>query len=171
MIQNFSRYQCFPTVGKIYDKKRKRFVNGYEYHSGYIYVRLQDDDGVWKTMLFHRVILEAYRGEGIPDGLEVNHIDECKNNNQISNLNLMTPKENCNFGTRNERAAKAQMNDPNKSKRVQAFDKEGKLVFDFPSVREARRQLGFDIGNISACCLGKSKSAYGYIWKYLDEGN
>ena len=166
MIQNFSRYQVFPTVGKIYDKKRKRFVKGCELPNGYIYVWLQNDEGIWKKMCYHRVILEAYRGEGIPVGYEVNHIDEDKTNNQIRNLNLMTRKENNNFGTRTERAAKAQMNDPNKSKRVQGFDKDGNLVYDFPSSKEAKRQMGFNNGNINSCCKGKLKSAYGYIWKY-----
>ena len=160
MIQNFSRYQCFPSVGKIYDLKKKRFVKGYEHPNGYIYVCLQNDEGEWKMMLFHRAILEAYRGSSIPVGYEVNHIDECKTNNQIKNLNLMTPKENCNFGTRNERRAKTQ------SKRVKAFDKQGNLVYDFPSTKEAQRQIGFNNGNISKCCNGKLKSAYGFIWIY-----
>ena len=166
MIQNFSRYQCFPTVGKIYDKKLKRFVKGYEQASGYIRVCLQDDDGNWIKMLFHRAILEAYIGEGIPQGFEVNHIDECKKNNQIKNLNLMTHNENINFGTRNERIAKAQMNDPNRSKRVQAFNKDGKLVFDFPSSMEAQRKMGFNNSHIIECCKGKLKTHKGLIWRY-----
>lgn len=165
MIQNFSRYQCFPTVGKIYDKKRKRFVNGYEHPSGYIYVWLQDDYGNWKYMLFHRVILEAYRGEGIPQGLEVNHINECKTDNQIRNLNLLTPKDNTNWGTGIERCAKVRINHPNMSKRIQAFDKDGNLIYDFPSAREAERQ-GFNNSHIIKCCKGKLKTHKGLIWKY-----
>lgn len=179
MIQNFSRYQCFPTVGKIYDKKKKRFVEGCEHPSGYIIVSLQDDNGNWKMMLFHRVILMAYMGEGIPDGLEVNHLDECKTNNQIRNLNLMTHKDNCNFGTRNERVGKASgkartnnpkviaalTNNPKKSKRVQAFNTQGNLVYDFPSAMEAERQ-GFNNSNIIKCCNGKRKTHKGLIWKY-----
>ena len=160
MIENFSRYQCFPTVGKIWDKKKKRFVEGSENGDGYIQVCLQNDEGEWKLMYFHRVILEAYRGEGIPIGYEVNHIDECKTNNCIRNLNLMTCKENINWGTHNERSAKA------RSKRVQAFDKEGKLIYDFPSTMEAQRQMGFNNQHISKCCNGKRKSHKGYIWKY-----
>lgn len=175
MVQNFSRYQVFPTVGKIYDKKKKRFVKGRFDKDGYILVWLQDDNGNWKTMRFHRVILEAYRGEGIPDGLEVNHINECKTENQIKNLNLMTPKENCNWGTRNERSAKAnsiiQRNHPMKSKRVQVFNKDGNLLYDFPSAMEAERQMGFHQSNITSCCKNKyireGNNVYkGLIWKY-----
>ena len=166
MIQNFSRYQCFPTVGKIYDKKLKRFVKGWEQPNGYVYVNLQNDEGIWKGMKFHRAILMAYMGEGIPVGYEVNHIDECKKNNQIKNLNLMTHRDNVNFGTGIERRAKAQINHPNLSKRVKAFDKEGNLVYDFPSAKEAERQFGFNHGNITSCCNGKRKTAHGYIWQY-----
>ena len=160
MIQNFSRYQCFPSIGKIWDKKKKEFVKGSENGRGYIIVNLQNDEGIWKTMCYHRAILMSYMGEGIPVGYEVNHIDEDKTNNQIKNLNLMTHRENCNHGTRTERLAKAL------SKRVQAYDKQGNLVYDFPSAHEAERQFGFKNGNIIKCCKGKRKTHKGLIWKY-----
>ena len=35
--------------------------------------------------------------------LEVNHKDEDKTNNKLSNLEWMTSQENCSYGTRNER--------------------------------------------------------------------
>lgn len=162
MVQNFSRYQCFPTVGKIYDKKKKRFVKGHFNKDGYVLVWLQNDDGNWKHMGYHRAILLAYRGEDIPVGYEVNHIDECKTNNCISNLNFMRHNENINHGSRNERVSKSL------SKRVQAFDKQGNLVYDFTSVREAERQMGFNIGNISQCCKGKYKTYKGLIWRYYE---
>ena len=45
---------------------------------------------------------EAFNGP-IPEGMQVNHIDENTLNNNLENLNLMTPSENINWGTRNER--------------------------------------------------------------------
>lgn len=36
----------------------------------------------------------------------------------------------------------------------------------FYSISEAGRQTGIDFRNISACCLGKARSAGGYVWKY-----
>ena len=50
-----------------------------------------------KAFLVHRLVYATFVGE-IPDGLQVNHIDECKENNVLSNLNLMTAKENTNWG-------------------------------------------------------------------------
>lgn len=46
-----------------------------------------------KTFLVHRVVWEAFNGE-IPEGLQVNHIDGNKANNNLSNLELVTPAEN-----------------------------------------------------------------------------
>ena len=44
--------------------------------------------------LVHRLVVAAFVGE-IPRGLTVNHIDGVKWNNRRSNLELVTPKENC----------------------------------------------------------------------------
>ena len=41
-------------------------------------------------------------------------------------------------------------------------------IAEFPSASEAERQLGYSQANISRCCSGKIKSAYGYIWKYKE---
>ena len=50
----------------------------------------------------HRLVYEAFNGK-ILDNMQVNHIDENKTNNTLSNLNLLTPKENTNWGTAIER--------------------------------------------------------------------
>lgn len=59
-------------------------------------------NGVKKHYLVHRIEWEAFKGT-IPNDMQVNHIDENKYNNNLDNLNLMTPSENINWGTRNER--------------------------------------------------------------------
>lgn len=48
--------------------------------------------------LVHRLVWESFNGK-IPDGLQVNHIDEIKDDNRLANLDLMTAKENINWGT------------------------------------------------------------------------
>lgn len=54
------------------------------------------------------------------------------------------------------------------SKKVFQIDKEtNDVIAEFPSTQEVQRQLGFDNRNISACCLSKKKSAYGFKWKYV----
>lgn len=159
-IDNFSDYEIYPKDGKIWSLKRNKFLGANR--NGYLTVALYADDGsVWNTGV-HRVIYTACYGE-ISEGLEVNHIDEDKSNNSISNLNLMTSKENNNWGTRNERLAKAL------SKPVGAF-KDGKLVLTFPSANEAERQLGFKQVHIGKCCKGVKgfKTHKGYEWRYIE---
>lgn len=131
---------------------------------GYQRVCLYDDEGNAKMYQLHRVVYEAFTCEPIPIGMQVNNIDECKTNNQKSNLNLMTCKENNNFGTRNARITKAKINGK-RSKQVGAF-KDGKIVLSFPSTREAGRN-GFNQGHIASCCRGEIKSHKGYEWRYI----
>jgi Mor family transcriptional regulator len=46
-----------------------------------------------KTVLFHRLIVETFIGE-IPEGMEVDHRDGNKHNNELGNLEIVTPEEN-----------------------------------------------------------------------------
>ena len=77
----------------------------------------------------------------------------------------MTAKENSNWGTRNERRAKKQINGK-RSKTVLQFDLNDNFVKEYPSANQAERELGFDHSYIASCCNGKYKQAYGYIWRY-----
>lgn len=55
------------------------------------------------------------------------------------------------------------------SKVVLQYSLTGDFIMEHPSISEAARTLGIDIGNcshISRCCKGKLKSAYGFKWCY-----
>lgn len=56
------------------------------------------------------------------------------------------------------------------SKSVLQYDLDGNLIAEFPSTMEVERQLGFNSGNISMCCLNKPKykTYKGFIWKYKE---
>ena len=63
------------------------------------YLRIElNKDGKRKRYSVHRLVWEAFNGE-IPKDMQVNHINEIKTDNSLWNLNLMTPKENTNYGT------------------------------------------------------------------------
>lgn len=157
-IPNFSDYLILYNVGLIWSKKRGKFV-GNKGQDGYYRITLYGDNGKKTTGQLHRFIYEAVYGP-IPSGMEVNHIDEDKSNNSIFNLNLMTHKQNSNWGTRNERMGKA------RSKPVGAYIGE-ELKFTFPSIAEANRN-GFNSGHISLCCRGEQKTHKGYKWRYIE---
>lgn len=68
----------------------------------YLTVRLRDNNNNLHTIALHKLIWEAFNGK-VPEGKQLNHIDENTHNNDLSNLELVTPAQNCNHGTRNER--------------------------------------------------------------------
>lgn len=108
------------------------------------------------NFLVHRLVFEAFNGK-IPDGLQVNHIDENKDNNKLSNLNLLTPGENSRWGTRLDKFRKQV-----KQKDIYT----GEVIKTYSSISEASEQTGICFYNISSCCLGKHNSAGGYLWEF-----
>lgn len=128
--------------------------------NGYLTVKLCKE-GKIKAFYIHRLVAEAFIPN--PDNLpQVNHKDEVKTNNHVSNLEWITIEGNLNYRTRNERIAKAN------SKPVAQKTLDGELVKIWPSVMEVERQTGWSQRNISKCCNGKRKSAYGYVWSYIN---
>ena len=137
----------------------ERIIISRKNRGGYLYVKR-------KTITVHRLVATAFISN--PHNLEtINHKDEDKTNNTVSNLEWMSIKDNINYGTHNKRASETQINDKNKSKAVQMFDRQGNLLATFPSTHEAERVTGIDHSHISKCCNGKHKSTGGYIWRYI----
>ena len=159
MFRNYSNYEVFDD-GRIYSYKTKKFLKPRTQKNGYQVVCLYDNEGNMKQYLLHRVIYESVTGKPIPKCMQINHINEDKTDNRFfENLNLMTPKQNSNYGTRNYRVSKAL------SKQVGAY-KDGELVMTFQSTQEASRQ-GFCQARISDCCNGKRKTHKGFTWRYI----
>lgn len=155
-ISNLGRVKSFKRPYRVKEKILKPLIN----RNGYYQVCLCKNS---KAGLYyvHRLVWIAFNGQ-IIENMQVNHINEVKTDNRLSNLNLMTQKENLNWGTRNERSAK------NRSKSVLQFDLNDNLIKEFPSLMQVYRELGFSYQNIVDCCNGKRKQAYGYKWKYKE---
>ena len=177
-FRNYDKYEVYED-GRIWSYKYKKFLKPVKTRDGYQQVCLYDNEGNKKMYKLHRVVFEAVTGKPIPQGMEINHISEAKDENFFENLELVTHKQNVNFGTRNERIgkaianntnrskaiSKAMKNNPKISKQVGAFQ-DGKLVMTFPSTNEAQRQ-GFNQGNVAKCCNGNRNTHKGYEWRYL----
>lgn len=157
MVSNFGRVKSLERkVNSRYGKHRtvrekilKQNLDG----GGYCIVH------VGKTITVHKLVYETFIGQ-IPKDYTVNHIDENKKNNCVSNLNLMSIGDNDNWGSRNERIAKSL------SKPVAQYTKDGTFIREFESARVASKLTGADRVTICNCCNNKSKTAGGYIWKY-----
>ena len=125
---------------------------------GYLKVDLcKNGDKKW--CLVHRLVAQAFIPN--PNNLpEVNHLDENKENNRVENLEFCDRKYNCNYGTTKQRMIKKL------SKTVFQYSKDGEFIKEWKSVMDVERNLGYAQTNISSCCLGKYKSAYGFVWRY-----
>ena len=139
-----------------------RILTPYKNRDGYLQLKLYKD-GKYINHKIHRLVANAFipNPENKP---EVNHIDENKENNNVSNLEWVTRKENANHGTRNERSAKTN------SKPVMGISLDGKSYLYFNSAKDAERLAGFDNSAISRCCRGKLKTYKGYTWSFVKGG-
>ena len=173
MYKNFSNYEVFEN-GQIWSKVRKKWLKPQKNTHGYLQVNLYDNEGKMHTINLHKVVYFAVNGLWeYPEGMQLNHKNESKTSNEISNLELVSAKDNANYGTRTERQAKSMTNHPKMSKRVGAFNEAGELVLEFPSTREAGRN-GYCQVAVAACCrncyMSEGNNKYkGFNWRYLEE--
>lgn len=143
----------------------ERILKPHKRRNCYLQVQLYNE-GIKKYMTIHRLVAQAFVQNESLFYNEINHKDEDKTNNNASNLEWCDAKYNCNFGTRNERRAKAQTGVYNTKISKSVMCVETGVVF--PSVMEVNRQLGFDNSSISKCCLGKQNTCGGFHWCYVD---
>ena len=114
-----------------------------------------------KHHYIHRLVAEAF----IPNPYNfpcINHKDENKENNSVENLEWCDYSYNTNYGTRTKRAKEKQFGD-----RFVVINLDTGEVYQTP--KDASRETGIHNDSISRVCKGKSKTAGGYRWRYLNE--
>ena len=176
-IEGFSNYWIFPELGMIWSNPRKgkdgRVVKGGWIGSkrkadGYWQVSLvPDDKGKPYVDVLHRVIWTTVYGD-IPEGYEINHKSERKDENFISNLELVDRKTNNSYGTRLQRCAERLTNRQDQSIQVEQLDLDDNVKQIFSSINEAARYLNADKSCIIRCCKGKQRTHKGYKWRYIN---
>ena len=142
---------------------KERILNPVKIGSGYLQVGLYKNEKQ-KKFKVHRLVAKAFIPN--PNNLpEINHRDEDKTNNKVVNLEWCSSKYNINYGTRNQRVVEKNTNGKC-SKPVLQFTKSREFVKEWKSTHDVERNLGYCHGKISACCIGKQKTSYRFIWKY-----
>jgi hypothetical protein len=136
-------------------------------------------DGKQKKYQVHRLVAQAFLDN--PNNYpQVNHKNEIKIDNCISNLEWCTQAYNNNYGTRLERHSKTMKGKTHTQKTkdkmsishqisIVQIHQSGLIVGVYDSAKEVSEVLGINRGDISSCLKGKQKTAGGFKFKYLNE--
>lgn len=132
---------------------------------GYLRVALSAH-GVTKHYRVHRLVAQAFIPN--PNNLpQINHKDENKQNNHISNLEWCTQTYNNQYGTRGSRIGATNSRGKGAKRAVLQYDMLGNFIRRWKSMQEASDTLlTVSVPKICACCRGIRKSTGGFVWKY-----
>lgn len=160
-VEDYEGLYQVSNFGNLYSNYVKRNLQLSLDEYGYKQVILVKN-GVRKRHLLHRLVAQAFipNHENKP---QVNHIDENKTNNNVSNLEWVTSKENINHGTRTERQIYTQ----------RIIQKSRPVICSngliYRSTRQASRLLGLDNGSLNKVLKGKRNTVGGFTFEYKED--
>jgi hypothetical protein len=142
---------------KYKNRKIKKFINANGYYSIYLYY----ENNKKNQYPLHRLIAKFYLKNGHTyfndNNYVVNHIDKNRLNNNISNLEWITQKENIIHGC---------------GRKIAKINKDtNEIIKTYNTIREAYEELNKPWNSlISKVCKGEKgrKTIYGFKWKYID---
>lgn len=161
-IEGYEGRYAITEDGQVWSYYSKSFIYQRTNDKGYKIVRLRKD-GQQKMYSVHQLVARTF----IPNPnkyTEVNHIDEDKSNNSISNLEWCTHQQNINKGSCKERAAETQRKTHPSRKAVICIETQ-KI---YSSMKEAQRETGVNNTSISECCNNKRLTAGGFHWEFYN---
>lgn len=127
---------------------------------GYLIVILYRDGGT-KNKTVHRLVASAFIPN--PDNLpQINHRDEDKTNNAVSNLEWCSALYNMRYGTHSERVAKA-------LERPIYVIADSNHRYYFDSIKKASELIGLKRSTVSECVRGKLKHHHGFSFEQASE--
>lgn len=164
-----------------YNKIKSKILKAHKNNKGYLYVDLCID-GKKKHYLVHRLVAETFieNPEKYPI---INHKDNNPLNNRVENLEWCTYEYNNTYRSKQNRnnysdKCKEARKQPSVwlYKPVNQYDLNNNLIQTFKSLTEATNWLIKQKytrnknakTNIASCCSNKAKTAYGFIWKYVE---
>jgi hypothetical protein len=169
----YTRYFCEPTTGIIINHLNKE-IKTWQEHNGYLHINIRYN-GKSKTYSHHRFVYECVNGL-IPKDKEIDHIDNNRTNNKISNLQLVTHQENLKKSAKNRDYTFVKHNHKNKHLiKAEAID--GSEIIYYDSMYSCQELLKVNAGIIKYCCEGKNHVKSGksklnnksYKFNYVDE--
>ena len=160
IIDNKETNYSVSDKGEIKNDKTGRLLNP-SIQQGYCHVGLTIN-GKIKRCRVHRLVATAFL-ENPYNKPYVNHIDGCRSNNNLNNLEWCTPAENT------QHAVKTGLMQPTREKRVIQYSLNGKKIQEFISIAEAARQTNSNQAKITLCCQFKRQTHNNYQWRYKED--
>ncbi len=125
---------------------------------GYLQVSLYDGHGYAKHCRVNRLVAIAFLAdENTNLKYDVHHIDRNKQNNDVTNLQFLSHRDNC-LETANKRE-------------VLQYDLKGTLISTFPTIVSAASAMGCTPPTIAYHCRHKNHLYKGYNWLFKDDDN
>lgn len=157
--------------GRIFSKYKNKVMSCKpNIKTGYPMVMLCEN-GKRKQLLVHRLIAKTFLDN--PDNLPcVNHKDESRDNNAVSNLEWCTYSYNASYGDAiNKRMAHWTIEELRKSQMNAAEHRKRGVVnlttgIAYESTADASRKTGIHNTSITSACVGRYKTAGGCKWAY-----
>lgn len=155
--------------------RQGKLLQPYAQKSGYLNVKLRNRNGERQAFGVHRLVAAAFLPN--PDGLpQVNHKDEVKTNNGVSNLEWCSVDYNLNFKNGRTKRRNTLKANANNTKHLKALAKaqrmpvvqltlDGQLVKRWPSAYAAGK-AGYGMPGINDCCHHKRNTNHGYKWEF-----
>lgn len=169
-VSNYGRIKSFAINKGMYVKILKYVPDKDGYNRIGIY-----NKGKMKNFSVHRLVAKAfiYNPNNYP---VVNHINGIKTDNRVNNLEWCTIKHNTKESyrlglQRPPHLGRFGKNHP-ASKQVYQIDKKtNQVIKKWDSFANIKRELKFkSVTSIIECCRNnRYKTAYGYIWRYVDD--
>ena len=138
-------------------KREKILIPIKNNYYGYLYVMLYKNNNR-KFLKIHRLVANTFI-DNPNNYTQINHIDECKENNNVNNLEWCDNKYNTNYGTANKRRSE-------KHKKAIYCLETDKI---YNSIKECSRELNMSSGFICDVLNGRYRQAKGYTFRYANQ--
>lgn len=150
IIKEYPMYSV-STDGRVIRNTTRKIMHPSKKSNGYMQINLMTCDGRRKKEYIHRLVALTFlpNEKRLP---EVNHIDGIRDNNQLSNLEWVSRKENVRKSAW--------------TKRISVYKPTSEFVGCYNGIDEACRKLSLNESNVSACLHGYQKTHRGYTFKF-----
>ena len=164
-VSNFGRVKSLPKLKKTptttFIAKERILIP--HLCKGYLRLGLCKD-GRSTQYFVHCLVAQSFIGES--NGLTVNHKDENKLNNSVTNLEYMSLSDNIRYGSGIKRSSLSRIDNPLICTPVNQYSLDGKFLKRYDSIKQAKIINGFKKENITLCCQHKRNQSNGFIWRY-----